>query len=277
MTGAGFQSQFGGSVYGSSTSTTRPSWLTAGAPARRTALRLEAGTIRSNPTGNNGIVLVVPLARQVDNACLSYDVRFDANFDWSLGGKLPGLSGVAPGVSPTLPAGGGNPGDKGWSGRVMWGTNGGMTLLHVRATQVSVYGDGVRWTRRRRARTWHADQGLLHHEHGRRQRRQHGRQAARLVRRRSRSSTSTTTCSASAPTSTSATSCGRSSAAVRRWTGPATGTAGSTSTTSESPPPTDSPGTPCAGPQPVWTAGVKTPLATDQSPERGVSAPKWQS
>ena len=76
---------------------------------------------------------MVPLARQVDNACLSYDLRFDANFDWSLGGKLPGLSGVAPGVSPTLPAGGGNPGDKGWSGRLMWrAANGRHALLHVR-------------------------------------------------------------------------------------------------------------------------------------------------
>jgi hypothetical protein len=82
-------------------------------------LTLQAGTIHDNPSGNNGIVAVIPLAKQVDNACLAYDIRFDPNFDWSLGGKLPGLSGVAPGVAATWPAGGNYGGSKGWSGRML--------------------------------------------------------------------------------------------------------------------------------------------------------------
>jgi hypothetical protein len=81
---------------------------------------LDAGTIRTAPSGNNGIVVIVPLRRVVQNACLSYDVKFDDHFDWSMGGKLPGLIGVAPGVSPSLPAGGHPAGDLGWSARPMW-------------------------------------------------------------------------------------------------------------------------------------------------------------
>ena len=46
-------------------------------------------------------------------------MRFSPGFDVSAGGKLPGLLGVAPGVSPAAPTGGGST-ELGWSGRVMW-------------------------------------------------------------------------------------------------------------------------------------------------------------
>lgn len=80
-----------------------------------------AGTMHSIPTGNNGAVITPALPEQVEEATISYRIRFSSDFDWSLGGKLPGLSGVAPGVSPTMPTGGKVDGaDSGWSGRVMW-------------------------------------------------------------------------------------------------------------------------------------------------------------
>ena len=46
-------------------------------------LRLASGSYKNYPAGNNGIVTFVPLARQVDNACLSYDIRFSPTFDLS--------------------------------------------------------------------------------------------------------------------------------------------------------------------------------------------------
>ncbi len=119
-------------------------------------LWLEGGTIRGSPSsGNHGIALVVPLAKQVDNACIRYHVRFGENFDWSKGGKLPGLSGVAPGVSPTLPAGGGNPGDKGWSGRLVWGSNGSVASYVYHPRQPYKYGQGFGWSQGVDDDRWH--------------------------------------------------------------------------------------------------------------------------
>ena len=73
-----------------------------------------------NDAPGDGNVLVVALQDQThDSACVSYDVRFSPGFEVSAGGKLPGLLGVAPGVSPATPTGGGST-DHGWSGRMMW-------------------------------------------------------------------------------------------------------------------------------------------------------------
>ena len=82
---------------------------------------LAAGRILGrNDAPDDGNVLVVPLEDQSqDAACVSYDVRFPRGFEVSAGGKLPGLLGVAPGVSPGTPTGGGSTAH-GWSGRVMW-------------------------------------------------------------------------------------------------------------------------------------------------------------
>jgi hypothetical protein len=119
-------------------------------------LKLEAGTIHGNPSGNHGVVAMVSLPRQVDNACIRYRVRFGKNFDWSKGGKLPGLSGVAPGVSPTTPAGGGNPGDKGWSGRLMWGSGGSISSYMYYPEQPYTYGQGFNWSRKVSDGRWHS-------------------------------------------------------------------------------------------------------------------------
>jgi hypothetical protein len=126
---------------------------------------LEKGTIHSKPSGQHGVVLFAKLPGQIDNACVSYRVRFDSNFDWSMGGKLPGLSGVAPGVSPGTPTGGNaNVTDQGWSGRMMWlgkgsygwvtGTNMAVSYMY-HPGQKSQYGDNVQWKKEFSAGRWH--------------------------------------------------------------------------------------------------------------------------
>lgn len=75
-------------------------------------------TIQSSGEGR-GNVLMIKLPRAYDSACMSYDVRFAGKVDFSAGGKLPGFVGVAPGTSPSTPAGGGSTAH-GWSGRLMW-------------------------------------------------------------------------------------------------------------------------------------------------------------
>lgn len=120
-------------------------------------LVLQKGTVWGTPSGNHGIVVPLTLPRKVDNACMRYDIRFSKTFDWSLGGKLPGLSGVAPGVTPTYPTGGGNPGDKGWSGRMMWRTGKPNTMVSYMygPRQSSYYGDDINWNRSFTAGRWH--------------------------------------------------------------------------------------------------------------------------
>lgn len=122
---------------------------------------LKKGTIRS--IGNNGAVLYMALPQDYDKACISYDVKFNAGFDWSLGGKLPGLEGVAPGIQPSAPSGG-HPTSEGWSGRLMWlgqgayswaaSTNSVVSYIY-HPGQEGQYGDNVRWNRSFIAGKWH--------------------------------------------------------------------------------------------------------------------------
>lgn len=133
-----------------------------GGKAVRTVLR--AGTTHSLPTPNdNGNNLFIALPGSYDQACMSYDIRFDSNFDWSLGGKLPGLEGVAPGTSVSAPTGGKQT-DNGWSGRLMWlgpkaykwagPLNMGVSYMY-HPGQSGTYGDNVRWNTAFVAGTWH--------------------------------------------------------------------------------------------------------------------------
>jgi hypothetical protein len=75
-----------------------------------------------NPSGDyGGVNLQVELPREVDEAILKYRMRFKDDFDFSKGGKLPGLAGVAPGSDLAAASGGGAPdGDDAWSARGMW-------------------------------------------------------------------------------------------------------------------------------------------------------------
>src|SRR5690606_20492504 len=68
---------------------------------------IPAGTVRGVSGSRGGSAMIARLTDQSrDTATLSYWVRFTGVEDWDLGGKLPGLAGVAPGVSESLPAGG---------------------------------------------------------------------------------------------------------------------------------------------------------------------------
>jgi len=164
VTPAGFQSQLGGDY--SSTAPYEDTFVVAVA-GRGNVLhtRLEANTIVNSPAGTNGSTMVLALPKVVySKACISYDVRFTSGFDWSLGGKLPGLSGVRPGVSPSAPSGGNYVGDDGWSGRMMWltpksyswagPTNMGVNYMYYPA-QADKYGDHIRWNKQFVAGQWH--------------------------------------------------------------------------------------------------------------------------
>lgn len=67
-----------------------------------------------------GITAIPRLSEDVEEASIQYDVRFDADFDWSLGGKLPGLGGALPGVNPSVASGCSAGTGDAWSGRGMW-------------------------------------------------------------------------------------------------------------------------------------------------------------
>jgi hypothetical protein len=123
---------------------------------------LQKGTIRA--VGENGVVLPIQLPGNYDSACVSYDLMFDSTFDWSMGGKLPGLLGVAPGVPPDAPTGG-HPTSEGWSGRVMWLGPGASNAAGSTATavnymyhpgQASQYGDDIPWNVQFTAGRWTA-------------------------------------------------------------------------------------------------------------------------
>lgn len=71
----------------------------------------------------DGISVNAPLIMAVDEATITFDVRFTGGgFDWGWGGKLPGLAGIRPGYGS--PPSGGAPSPYGWSCRGMWITPG---------------------------------------------------------------------------------------------------------------------------------------------------------
>ncbi len=78
----------------------------------------------------------LPLASgPVDNATLTYKVRFPSGFQFVKGGKMPGLCG---GACYT----GGTNGQAGWSARFMWRT-GGAAESYVYSATTSGYGDSL--------------------------------------------------------------------------------------------------------------------------------------
>ena len=206
-------------------------------------VKLDPNTIRTNPGGNNGIVVIGALSRQVDNACISYDVKFDADFDWSKAGKLPGLIGVAPGVPPSKPAGGHPAGDQGWSGRLMWfgpktfksnGRTNTVVNYMYSPNQKTEYGDDIGWNAGFTQGKWHnVKQCYTMNTVG---------QANGIIRGYldgKQVLNQTDYVFRTRPASTSATSPGASSAVAPPWTGPAPKPTPSTSTTSPSRPRTE--------------------------------------
>ncbi len=72
----------------------------------------------------------------VDEAVAEYRVRFDADFDWTHGGKLPGLTG---GVQPT----GGRPNPNGFTSRYMWRKDGNLVVYLYHSEQKGRFGDDL--------------------------------------------------------------------------------------------------------------------------------------
>jgi hypothetical protein len=83
--------------------------------------------------------------KQSSELYLSYDVMFEPGFEFSLGGKLPGLYGwtdydefIGGGKTPD--------GYNGWSGRLMWKADGGISVyVYHAAKSEPQWGDNYRW------------------------------------------------------------------------------------------------------------------------------------
>jgi hypothetical protein len=163
LTSAGFISSMGGTK--KSVGSLEDSFVAADSRGRGKVLRtrLSANTMHSSG-GNNGAASFVPLGSAFNSGCISYQIRFSPGFDWSLGGKLPGLEGVRSGVAPGYPTGGVRPGDKGWSGRMMWvsprsygesiSPDTALSYLYG-PKQKGQYGDNYFWQRPFVAGRWH--------------------------------------------------------------------------------------------------------------------------
>jgi len=112
----------------------------------------------------SGVIIDALLSKTVDEASIQYDIRFDSSFDWSLGGKLPGLGGAEPGT-PASVAGGCTTGNSNaWSGRGMWitpksygsvtGTNEWIGYMY-NYNKTSTCGDNQRTGKAFTLGTWH--------------------------------------------------------------------------------------------------------------------------
>lgn len=92
-------------------------------------------TYVGGPMGSERLVRGVPLGEQGGHYTLSYDVRFDHDFQFVGGGKLHGLG-------PDRPVTGGDPmRPNGWSARVMWRERGRPELYTYHQDQQGQYGD----------------------------------------------------------------------------------------------------------------------------------------
>jgi len=82
------------------------------------------------------------LINSYDELFFAYKIRFGADFDFSLGGKLPGLAGRTANSGGNVPNG-----TDGWSGRIMWKSNGKIVqyVYHPDQSQNLPYGDDFDW------------------------------------------------------------------------------------------------------------------------------------
>lgn len=101
------------------------------------------------PVGNSGggAEWRMDLGQTYDELHLSYRIRFGADFDFVLGGKLPGLAGGTGNTGGNTPNG-----TDGWSARMMWVTYGPAPGDQANAIQYvyhpdqpGTFGDNIRW------------------------------------------------------------------------------------------------------------------------------------
>jgi hypothetical protein len=89
-----------------------------------------------------GVQFIVPLPKSYSELYCSYRVRFDVDFEFVKGGKLPGLSGGTSDTGGTKPDG-----SDGWSARMMWRDTDGKAVQYVYyPDQASSYADDFPWT-----------------------------------------------------------------------------------------------------------------------------------
>ena len=109
----------------------------------RSSPEVPAGSINPEnhaaPQGGAGFLYAGPRAASRPHACLSYEVRFPAGFDFVRGGKLPGLYG---GGAPS--GGAAVDDDSGFSVRLMWRQDGaGEAYAYTIGKRNARYGDSI--------------------------------------------------------------------------------------------------------------------------------------
>ncbi len=103
----------------------------------------------------------VSFERNFEELYVSYDVKFAEDFDFVLGGKLPGLCGYNVTQDPKdgCNTGGGFPsGYDGWSARGMWREGGVLESYMYHADQFYQYGDDEIWNIKAKRGVWHTIQ-----------------------------------------------------------------------------------------------------------------------
>ena len=98
------------------------------------------------------------LPKTYDELYLSYDIKFADNFDFVLGGKLPGLCGAnsESALTEGCNTGGGKPnGFDGWSARSMWRVDGALENYTYHAGQQNFWADSLLWNVRAQRGKWH--------------------------------------------------------------------------------------------------------------------------
>lgn len=83
-----------------------------------------ANTVGTNENG--GIGAQSNLSQTFNDGYIEFWIRFRQGWEWSLGGKIPGLGGFVPGSAVPNGPSGGNPHWFGWGGRFMWGPQGSL-------------------------------------------------------------------------------------------------------------------------------------------------------
>lgn len=126
-TSSAFESDFG-TLEGYSSTEQNRTWIEDGC--------LKTTLIENSAASASGLVANNILDNTYESLTMEYNVKFQDGFDWSRGGKLPGISG-----------GDGNTGNdkaddgKGWSVRLMWREGGKLIPYVYHYNQPETYGD----------------------------------------------------------------------------------------------------------------------------------------
>ncbi len=89
---------------------------------------------------NTGAQWKLSFNHSYNEAYISYSIKFSENFDFVKGGKLPGLAG---GSAPS--GGNASTGTNGWSGRIMWRSDGRIVQYMYYPDMSGTYGEDFPW------------------------------------------------------------------------------------------------------------------------------------